>query len=211
MVGLMLLACSAQAEDPHPATWVGAWTGGGTSTVYLADDGVMLIANHMMTFAFEGAEPDLTVGTWRVEGGKLLLNGSEDEMFVDTSVRSDWTPLAKGNVEAWAKAWAARDYDAYAGFYTQSKTDKALPFNEGTGVEYLAEKKGKLAKARCIEVTVADVRVVDQHKTVFKQMYVSDTWCDEGEKTLTWFPGGDGWLITAETQPKAESCSARCM
>jgi hypothetical protein len=116
---------------------------------------------------------------------------------------------SSAHVEAWAAAWASArtDFDAYAAHY-----DLNFWQGERNQEAWLAYRRSKIDRTSCIEVHVEDVRLVDAYKTVFTQRYVSDRYCDVGEKTLEWIPlkRGTEWTIIGEIQPSAEPCPQRC-
>ncbi len=101
-------------------------------------------------------------------------------------------------VSAWAKAWSARDVDAYLGFY-------APAFDPGDGQSRSAWEKLRRARVggpRFIEVTISDVTVLRRDDAraaaTFGQKYRSDRYQDSVTKTLEFVRDGTRWLIVAE-------------
>lgn len=217
----MILIASALAQDcpaPTREDYVGHWAGGGTGALVLAPDGTLLTVDAFRTFGAKGSDPAIEVGTWSfTDGGVVTAEGSpplafegcERDTWLTSSRSPSWEPLSEDTVKAWAAAWsgAKTDFDSYGDWYGWD----AFKSGEVHGADaWLADKKTKVTKAECLEVRVDDVRIVDAHKAVFTQTYVSDRYCDVGEKTLTFFPMPARWVIVEETQPTAEPCPERC-
>ena len=115
---------------------------------------------------------------------------------------------ARELVDAWAKAWSARDVERYLGFY-------AAGFVSEKGLARAAWESGRrkrLASQRVISVAVRDVKVemqgADRATVRFVQDYSADTYRETGTpKLLLLRHGPEGWRITAE-QADSSSPSA---
>src|SRR5258708_4175288 len=98
----------------------------------------------------------------------------------------------------WAKAWAAKDADAYLAYYA--------PGFQGPGGEppaaREATRRGRITQPKSIEVTVGSPKVsFDANGRAivsFRQGYKSDTLNTAGAKTLTLTKISDRWLIVQE-------------
>ncbi len=100
-------------------------------------------------------------------------------------------------VEAWAKAWAARDVAAYLSFY-------APDFQAPDGLTRAAweeQRKVRIQAASSITVEVSNVKVSVKGSTAtatFRQVYKSDKVSSRNTKTLQLTRSGDKWLILSE-------------
>ncbi len=121
-------------------------------------------------------------------------------------VRGAETPLpgspegaVKQQVQAWAQAWARKDYAAYAGFYAPTFTPEGGLSRE----DWAQLRQGRLANPKVITVDVADLKVrVEGQKTAiaeFRQTYTSDVYSDITNKVLEFVRVGDKWLIQRES------------
>jgi protease secretion system outer membrane protein len=101
-------------------------------------------------------------------------------------------------VEQWAKAWSARDVQAYLGHY-------ASDFKPGQGLSRDAWAKQRQARIQekaniAVGVESPEVRVGGDTATVrFKQIYRSDRLSEEGRKTLSLVRQGGAWKIRQES------------
>ena len=113
------------------------------------------------------------------------------------SAQSETRAQVTGMVEAWAKAWSAKDAKGYLAFY-------APDFEVPGGAKRSAwekERTERIERPKSIEVTVdiTSVKVGDNEATVtFKQSYKSDTLKSHNTKTLKLERAGDRWLIKQE-------------
>jgi tetratricopeptide (TPR) repeat protein len=101
-------------------------------------------------------------------------------------------------VMGWAKAWSAKDADAYLAHYApgfQVPGGEPRPAWETT-------RRDRITKAKSIEVTVGSPKVsFDANGRAivsFRQGYKSDTVNTSGAKTLTLTKNNDRWLIVQE-------------
>lgn len=100
-------------------------------------------------------------------------------------------------VSAWARAWSARDVDAYLGFYA---ADFDTPDGLSRGA-WEAQRRERIQRQKSIrvDVTFRSVTVKGSEATaVFRQSYKSDTVNSNNTKTLRLVRAGDKWLIKSE-------------
>ncbi len=106
---------------------------------------------------------------------------------------------ARELVDAWAKAWSARDVERYLGFYaTGFVSDKGLP-----RAAWESGRRKRLASQRVISVAVRDVRVeaqtADRITVRFVQDYSADTYRELATpKKLLLVREAGTWRIAAE-------------
>lgn len=105
---------------------------------------------------------------------------------------------ALAQVQAWAKAWAAKDFETYFGVY-------APEFEPEGGVSresWEAQRRERITKPRKIGVTVVDPQVTDIQdggiRVSFRQKYESDSFSDSTNKVLELAPMDGGWKIVRE-------------
>ncbi len=100
-------------------------------------------------------------------------------------------------VQAWAKAWAAKDVAAYLSSYaTDFETPDGL-----TRSAWEAQRKDRIERAKSITVEIKISKVTlkgDEATVVFRQAYRSDSVKSNNTKTLRLVKSGDRWLIRAE-------------
>lgn len=101
-------------------------------------------------------------------------------------------------VQKWAAAWSARNFDAYRAFYAPS-------FEPAGGIAYqawLSQRRQRLAKPGTIEVTVDELKVQFTGQgtaaVTFRQTYRSAGYQDVMRKTLLWQQMDGRWLIVGE-------------
>ena len=101
-------------------------------------------------------------------------------------------------VMGWAKAWSAKDADAYLAHYAPGFQ---VPGGEPRAA-WEATRRDRITKAKSIEVTVGSPKVsFDANGRAivsFRQGYKSDTVNTSGAKTLTLTKNNDRWLIVEE-------------
>jgi tetratricopeptide (TPR) repeat protein len=101
-------------------------------------------------------------------------------------------------VMGWAKAWSAKDADAYLAQYAPSFQ---VPGGEPRAA-WEATRRDRITKPKSIEVTVGSPKVsFDANGRAivsFRQGYKSDTLNTSGAKTLTLTKISDRWLIVQE-------------
>ena len=112
-------------------------------------------------------------------------------------VSGNATADVKATVEAWAKAWAAKDVAGYLGFY-------APEFETPAGIArtaWEAQRRERIEPKKSISVEVKIIKTSLQGNTatvVFRQIYRADAVKSDNTKTLRLVKTGDRWLITAE-------------
>jgi tetratricopeptide (TPR) repeat protein len=101
-------------------------------------------------------------------------------------------------VMGWAKAWSAKDADAYLAQYAPSFQ---VPGGEPRAA-WEATRRDRITKPKSIEVTVGSPKVSfdanGRAMVSFRQGYKSDTLNTAGAKTLTLTKINDRWLIVQE-------------
>ncbi len=101
-------------------------------------------------------------------------------------------------VMGWAKAWSAKDADAYLAYYAPGFQ---VPGGEPRAA-WEATRRDRITKPKLIEVTVGSPKVsFDANGRAivsFRQGYKSDTLNTAGAKTLTLTKISDRWLIVQE-------------
>ena len=103
----------------------------------------------------------------------------------------------KAAVQAWAKAWSARDVPAYLGFYAATfETPDGL--SRGAWESQRRERISRQSKIS-VDVTIRSVKIKGNEATaVFRQKYRADTVNSDNTKTLKLVRAGDKWLIQSE-------------
>ena len=108
------------------------------------------------------------------------------------------TEAALSAVKGWAKAWSAKDADAYLAYYAPGFQ---VPGGEPRAT-WEAARRDRITRPRSIEVTVGSPKVsFDANGRAivsFRQGYKSDTLNTSGAKTLTLTKYNDRWLIIQE-------------
>jgi len=101
-------------------------------------------------------------------------------------------------VNGWAKAWSAKDADAYLAHYAPGFQ---VPGGEPRAA-WEAMRRDRITKPKLIEVTVGSPKVSfdanGQAVVSFRQGYKSDTLNTSGAKTLVLTKNNDRWLIFQE-------------
>jgi len=101
-------------------------------------------------------------------------------------------------VNGWAKAWSAKDADAYLAHYAPGFQ---VPGGEPRAA-WEAMRRDRITKPKSIEVTVGSPKVSfdanGQAVVSFRQGYKSDTLNSSGAKTLVLTKNNDRWLIFQE-------------
>jgi tetratricopeptide (TPR) repeat protein len=102
-------------------------------------------------------------------------------------------------VNGWAKAWAARDVDAYLSFYSAD-------FQPEAGLsraDWEAQRRSRISKASRIAVRVVNPQVttVDDRtlRVSFTQDYSSDAFTDKAGKLIELRDEGGSWKIVRES------------
>ncbi|MBU0782838.1 MAG: outer membrane protein assembly factor BamE [Gammaproteobacteria bacterium] len=100
-------------------------------------------------------------------------------------------------LNAWAAAWAAKDVEAYLGFY-------ASTFEHGkkSRESWEKQRRARLSQPATIAVNLSDVQIDLQSEALatvkFKQDYSSNRYKDSGMKILTLSKAGGTWKIQSE-------------
>jgi hypothetical protein len=121
----------------------------------------------------------------------------------------------KATIEGWARAWE-NNVNSLAAYRSYYHPDFYSNYKARSGMNYrqwMADKEAKAKKASCISVTVSDlkVQVMESSATArFMQRYASNTYCDQGEKTLFLLKQDGAWKIVGEEQPAVTKCPDRC-
>ena len=100
-------------------------------------------------------------------------------------------------LDAWAKAWSARDVGAYLDFYS---TDFRIPGRQSRA-RWEAQRRARIEDKSFIEVQVLSPEIVvagDTATAKFQQAYKSDRFSDSDRKTLTWKKQDGNWKIVRE-------------
>lgn len=115
------------------------------------------------------------------------------------AVASGSSDAALKALDVWAKAWSARDVDAYLAAYSaEFKPDGGLSFEE-----WQSQRRARIGKAKMIsvELVAPEVQAIDsQHvRVLFTQDYSSDTISDKVGKIIELASVDGAWKITRET------------
>ena len=119
-------------------------------------------------------------------------------------------------VHRWAVAWEGNSV-ATASYRVLYGSDFHSEYKAAGGMDHeqwVADKEAKARRASCIQVGIEKLDVALTSPTEatasFDQRYVSNTWCDEGRKTLSLRKVGEDWKIVGEEQPASTKCADRC-
>jgi hypothetical protein len=125
------------------------------------------------------------------------------------------TQAVANTIESWARAWEnnVNSLDGYRafyhpGFFANYKSRSGMDYGQ-----WMADKQAKAQKTGCIQITISGLKVQIQGDIAtarFSQKYVSQTYCDQGEKTLYLTRDGRDWKIIGEEQPSVTRCSESC-
>jgi tetratricopeptide (TPR) repeat protein len=112
--------------------------------------------------------------------------------------QKDESNLILSTIDAWARAWSAKDANTYLSFYA----DDFKPSPKMSRKTWEAARRRRIAKPRMISVTIDEPKIefvesTDAHVT-FRQTYRSDTYHDQVRKRLQLYKQGDQWLIYRE-------------
>ena len=116
---------------------------------------------------------------------------------VNVALSGNATADVKATVEAWAKAWAAKDTAGYLGFY-------AADFETPSGMTRAAwetQRKERIEPKKSISVEAKILKTSLQGNVatvVFRQIYRADALKSDNTKTLRLVKTGDRWLINVE-------------
>lgn len=102
-------------------------------------------------------------------------------------------------LDAWARAWSARDADAYLAAYAPD----FQPEGGASRTDWEALRRSRIGKAKLISVKIigAEVQTVDpqQVRVLFTQDYASDTLADKVSKAIDLRQVDGAWKIVRET------------
>ena len=208
----MLLLTALYAAEPDPCGFCGVWTStSATVTLVVLPNGQSQLHDRVLGESTPSVK-QIQELSWAAKGATFQLGGEtyvvDGKSLVNQDGPGGWQKSGElpgvQELALWSHLWSSQDHDGYAALYGDEFQAKGMD-----RTAWLADKKTKFAKASCIHVSIGDTES-NGLTTTFTQTYVSDTWCDEGQKTLTWTLGVDGWLLVGEEQPAAEVCDARC-
>lgn len=115
-----------------------------------------------------------------------------------TTVDAD-AAAVRDAIQAWAKAWSARDIDAYASAYT---ADYPGPGIRQSHADWLAQRRKAIEPRHQITVEVEALRLVRRDENTFiasfRQRYRSDGPNDISRKSLELVRDNGRWLIRRE-------------
>lgn len=101
-------------------------------------------------------------------------------------------------VEAWARAWTAKDVDGYLGAYADEFTPEGGLSREA----WATQRRERIARAKDISVKVEkpEVSAIEDGamRVSFRQSYKSDTFSDSSNKVLELVPIKNSWKIVRE-------------
>jgi hypothetical protein len=107
-------------------------------------------------------------------------------------------PILSSLVDEWAAAWSSQDIDRYLAFYAP----EFVPDGGMSRSAWARQREDRLNRPAYIRVTAEGVQVLDQAsdtpRTVFTQIYASDTFSDQVTKSLTWARSEGSWRIVSE-------------
>jgi ketosteroid isomerase-like protein len=115
-----------------------------------------------------------------------------------TPVESGDVKAAESAVMAWAKAWAAKDMNAYLGAYSP----EFAPAGKQSRSAWEKERRDRITSKSRISVTLSKLsaKVTGNEAVVkFHQAYKADALSVSSRKTLTLKKHGNQWLITQES------------
>ncbi|HYP69185.1 MAG TPA: tetratricopeptide repeat protein [Thiobacillaceae bacterium] len=101
-------------------------------------------------------------------------------------------------VQGWAKAWSAKDVDAYLAYYAPDFKPAA-----GSRTAWEAERRERVGKAEGVSVQVSNIHIkpdgADRATVEFRQKYRSKHLRNISTKRLDLLRSGDRWLIMQES------------
>ncbi|QRM18889.1 TolC family outer membrane protein [Dechloromonas sp. TW-R-39-2] len=114
-------------------------------------------------------------------------------------------------VKGWAAAWAAKDYNAYSGFYAPTFTPDGGLSRE----DWAQLRRSRISTREHINVELQDVNVrmegADRARVSFRQIYQSNRYNDTTQKALEMILVGGKWLINRESSvPCGGSTTGGC-
>jgi len=108
-------------------------------------------------------------------------------------------PELRAAVESWARAWSARDVDAYLAAYGA----EFAPADGSNRGQWEQSRRTRLQQSGFIKVGLANMKMVEhgpEHALIsFDQHYESDAFRDDVRKTLIMKKVGADWKIVEET------------
>jgi len=116
----------------------------------------------------------------------------------DSYLNIEQSTAALAAVESWAKAWSAKDLDAYFAAYAPEFT----PEGGVTRETWEAQRRERIAKAKQISVKVQKPEVSSIEdgglRVSFTQAYQSDSYSDSTDKIVDLVRVGGAWKIVRE-------------
>lgn len=165
--------------------------------IYSLEQRGEVVEKQRLTLYFEG---DRLV---RVDDGQQMVSVPalpvEDVATPLAAQPADADPSAAvlGSVQAWAKAWAAKDVRSYLAAYRPDFKPQEMSRDA-----WEKQRLDRISKPRAIEVELSDVSISmpdDSHASVlFMQHYRSDSYRDSVRKTLKMEKIDGVWLIASE-------------
>ncbi len=114
------------------------------------------------------------------------------------------TPAAFAEVgsalDAWARAWAQRDMDAYIAAYTPDYTGRGKSASHSDWIE---QRRSRIVTKKKITVDIDKPQFVardDKVVATFTQRYRGDAYSETSRKRLLMVRGNGGWLIQDEDE-----------
>ncbi len=133
----------------------------------------------------EAPKPEVAKAPSRSESAPATKPAADDKRAVGEAI------------DAWARAWSAKDVKAYLAAYAQ---DFEVPAGESRA-DWEAQRTERIERPKSIEVSLRMQSIAvdgDKATAVFRQSYRSDTFKANSTKTLTLVKVGGRWLIKQE-------------
>lgn len=119
---------------------------------------------------------------------------TSNQPFLSDDVRLELQQL----IVSWATAWSAQNVEAYLDFYTAEYS----PDPTVTHKQWIWDLKRRISKSDFIKVEVSNISLAeagnDKIRSVFRQVYQSDTYQDKVYKTLIMAKENGQWKIISE-------------
>lgn len=100
-------------------------------------------------------------------------------------------------LQAWADAWSRRDFDAYQAAYIPT-----FKGNQASRQEWLVQRRARIVPRTRIQVVLTDVVIGvegNRARVDFRQLYASDNWSDDTQRTIEMLKTPQGWRIAGES------------
>jgi tetratricopeptide (TPR) repeat protein len=112
--------------------------------------------------------------------------------------KADQTELRQ-SINAWAKAWSQKDMPRYLASYASSFT----PADKMSRAKWESDRRVRIVSKKTISVDINNLKLelAPGNKAIarFQQVYESDNFKGNSNKTLEMVKQGDRWLISRET------------